>query len=415
MRKKIHQWIFWYTCLALAFMLPVWGKLLPTIIVILILNWLVAGEYVHTTSKLLKEKNRRNTLMFGGLYVLYLLGLFYTTDFTYAWFDLEVKLSLLVFPLIFATSDLSFLDKKYIRQLMLVYLAGCFTGTMLLLGHACYLWKEGVDGAFYYMKLSWFFHSGYIAMYLNFAMGFMTLELLWGFHGIHQWVKGIYYFLLSWFFIFILLLSSKMGLITLVLIALLSSSELIFRRKKMLQGLGLIILFLMVVRAGLHVFPKASERVVQSREAIASSPAQETGNSTSDRINIWKVSLGIIKSNLLIGVGTGDVKDILIAKYKENNIAHALEYKLNAHNQYLQTFMTLGLPGIISLLLMLFLPMLAAFRRGYFLYFLFLGMFSINIFVESMFETQAGVIWYAFFNILLFSAADRSGCGEKTG
>ena len=305
MRKKIHQRIFWYSCLAVAFMLPVWGKLLPTIIVILILNWLVHGEYIHTISKVLKEKNRRNTLLFGGLYILYLFGLLYTTDYSYAWFDLEVKLSLLIFPLIFATSGLSFLNKKHIRQLMQVYLAGCFTGTMLLLLHACFLWKEGVEGAFYYMKLSWFFHSGYIAMYLNFAMGFITLELLWDFRGINRWIKGIYYFLLGWFFIFILLLSSKMGLITLLLIALLASSELIVRRRKMLQGLGLIILFLMVVRAGLHVFPKASERVVQSRESIVSSHAQATSHSTSDRLEIWKASLGIIKSNLLIGVEQG--------------------------------------------------------------------------------------------------------------
>ena len=143
--------------------------------------------------------------------------------------------------------------------------------------------------------------------------------------------------------------------------------------------------------------------MVHSTESLTGSAAPETSKSTTDRIDIWKASVDIIKSNIFLGVGTGDVKDELIRSYKERNIEHALELKLNAHNQYLQTFMTLGIPGIATLLLMLLLPMIAAFRNRYFLYFVFLLLFSLNILVESMFEMQGGVVWYAFFNIMLFS------------
>ena len=193
-----------------------------------------------------------------------------------------------------------------------------------------------------------------------------------------------------------------MGLISMGLIATLGAAELIFRQKKIFLGLGLLILFMMCMRAGLHVFSGTSARVVHSTETLTGSAPPETSKSTSDRVEIWKASLGIIKSNLLTGVGTGDVKDILIAKYKEKNIEGALEYRLNAHNQYIQTFITLGLPGIITLLLMLILPMTLAYRGRYLLYFVFLLLFAINILTESMFETQAGVVWYAFFNVILF-------------
>ncbi|TRZ71631.1 MAG: hypothetical protein D4R97_06565 [Bacteroidetes bacterium] len=100
MRKDIHQMIFRYCCLGIAFMLPVWGKLVPSIIALLILNWLVSGVYLKTIPVLFIDKNRRNTLIFAGLYILYIIGLLYTSDFAYAWFDLEVKLSLLIFPLV---------------------------------------------------------------------------------------------------------------------------------------------------------------------------------------------------------------------------------------------------------------------------------------------------------------------------
>ena len=405
MRKRVHQHIFWYCCLGIAFMLAVWGKLVPTIIVILILNWLITGDYTRTVPVLFKEKNRRNTLLFAGLYILYLLGLLYTSDYAYARFDLEVKLSLLVFPLVFSTADVGFLNTRHLRLLMHVYLAGCVVGSLLLLGHAFTLWREGVQGAFYYMKLSWYFHSAYFAMYLNFAMAFIVIELLRRFRILPSALKIAYYILLAWFFVFIFLLSSKMGLICMVLIAALGAAELIFRQKKTFLGLGLIILFMMFIRAGLHVFSGTSDRVIQSTSTLSGSAGQETSKSTSDRIDIWKVSLEIIKSNVLIGVGTGDVKDVLIAKYKENKIDEALEFKLNAHNQYLQTFMTLGIPGITALLLMLFLPMISALRKHYLLYFVFTLLFAANILVESMFETQAGVVWYAFFNSILFSLA----------
>ena len=369
MRKKIHQHIYWYSCLGIAFMLPVWGKLIPTIIVIFILNWLISGDYIKTLPALFSVKPRRNTLMFAGIYLLYVIGLLYTSNFTYAWFDLEVKLSLLIFPLVFSTADVGFLDSKRLRLMMLWYVAGCVTGSLLLLGHAIVLWQENIMGSFYYMKLGWYFHPTYFAMYLDFAMAFIIIELL-------SYVPSpsssrpsftfflTYFLLLAWFFVFIFLLSSKMGLLCMVMIVVLASAVLVVRQGKIAGGLALITLFLLISWAGLHVFSGTSARVAASSETLAGTAPPETSKSTSDRIEIWKTSADIIRSNLLFGVGTGDVKDVLLEQYKERNIEEALEFRLNAHNQYLQTFMTLGLPGIAALLLMLILPMVTAFRRG---------------------------------------------------
>jgi O-antigen ligase len=75
---------------------------------------------------------------------------------------------------------------------------------------------------------------------------------------------------------------------------------------------------------------------------------------------------------------------------------------LNAHNQYLQTYIALGIPGILLLMILLAFPGWIAFRRIHFVYFCFLAVFAFNILVESMLEVQAGVIYYAFFNALFF-------------
>jgi O-antigen ligase len=121
-------------------------------------------------------------------------------------------------------------------------------------------------------------------------------------------------------------------------------------------------------------------------------------SSTSERLVIWKTSLEIIKQHFVFGVGTGDVKDELLKKYKEKNLLVLFEHKLNTHNQYLETFIALGIIGFLAILAMLILAGIQAIRTGNFLYFVFIILFGFNILVESMLEIQAGVVFFAFFN-----------------
>jgi len=51
---------------------------------------------------------------------------------------------------------------------------------------------------------------------------------------------------------------------------------------------------------------------------------------------------------------------------------------------------------------MLAWPALIAFKRKDYIYFFFILLFAMSILTESMFENQAGVVFYAFFNALLF-------------
>jgi len=107
-------------------------------------------------------------------------------------------------------------------------------------------------------------------------------------------------------------------------------------------------------------------------------------------------------------VGTGDVEDALVKKYQEKGISMAAEQRLNAHNQYIQTYLAIGLPGFLILALMLFLPAWQAFRRYNLVYFLFLSIMAFNFIFESMLEAQSGVVFYAFFNVFLFATKSVS-------
>ena len=138
----------------------------------------------------------------------------------------------------------------------------------------------------------------------------------------------------------------------------------------------------------------------------------EPDDGTVARMEIWKISIGLIKQHFMFGVGTGDVKDVFMKAYQQQNLYSIFKKKLNAHNQYLQTFVTLGVFGFSLLVAFLLIPVYRSLRKGDYLYTLFLLIFAINILVESMLETQAGVVFYAFFNAFLFSKSAANN--EKT-
>ena len=159
----------------------------------------------------------------------------------------------------------------------------------------------------------------------------------------------------------------------------------------------------MSIALGAKKIPLVTNRITSSVQALKSNKNDvNTADGTVQRMEIWKISLEIIKENFLIGVGTGDVKDELLKHYEEKGMSFAKHYNLNAHGQYFQTFITLGFFGFISLILLFIIPFFQSFKNRNIIYFSFLVIVAFNILVESMFENQAGVVFYTFFNSFLF-------------
>ena len=71
----------------------------------------------------------------------------------------------------------------------------------------------------------------------------------------------------------------------------------------------------------------------------------------------------IIKKNFIFGVGTGDTQDSLNNRYLLNGYTDSFKHKLNAHNQYLETFIAIGLIGFSGLISLLIIP-IVYFRKN---------------------------------------------------
>ena len=132
-----------------------------------------------------------------------------------------------------------------------------------------------------------------------------------------------------------------------------------------------------------------------------------SSESTTVRVLIWQQCTKLIQQNLFFGTGVGDANSELYKSYEANGLTGALEHHLNAHNQFLQTFVGMGLPGMIPLLLLTFGPVISAIYKRRLLLLIFGFIIVLNFLVESMLQTSAGVLFFCFFYCFLNTTTER--------
>jgi O-antigen ligase len=398
--------------------LPVHQRINAAVLLFLLLFWI--GERLVSLGRrpfTFPSIGKNKVLLFGILYVLYLIGMIYSSNPGYGWMDLETKAGILLFPVFFATAGAAITDGKSVRTLLYSFVMSVAAVSLFLLARAAILYA-GVNNpsVFYYSSLSYHKHPSYFSMYLVFSISFLLYMLEKPGRILSPVGPYLHYGALLLMSVMVFLLSSKAGIFSLCLVFILyaiwqCSRGRFIRGAVFLAGIsGLLVMLFTLLPGGQNRFRQAQEVVSRSEDIAAS-----TSESTGERILIWRASLEIIREHWPAGTGTGDVKDVLTEKYKEKGIVHAFDRKLNAHNQFLQTFIALGLPGVVTLLLSFVLPGYMALKRRKFLYVAFLSVVLINLLVESMLERHDGTVFYSLFNTLLFVTCLGKGRGELFG
>jgi O-antigen ligase len=385
----------------LAFSIPLFDRIAATAIVLIMFTWIIEGKFSQKFQRIKRDKFRRYILLFGLIYLFYLAGFFYSKNQYHALLDLQTKLSLLIFPIIFSTLDYNVINWKK-GKILYYYVIGCVVITAVLLGRSFinFLTSNSAD-EFFYGNLSWYHHASYLSMFLVFAVGILLYQI----HTktIFKNKSGLlFHTLIIYFSIFILMLSSKAGILSLVII-ILSYVGVLLYKKQYLKGVAILVVLSVAIWGMFSLFSVTSSRISDAQQTISNETVEKGAtDSTSERILIWQSAVSIIRENILFGVGTGDADDALLKTYKTNQYSGALENRLNAHNQYLQTFIAIGIIGFFVLIGVLFIPLYQALKHRNILYLLLLFLVTFNLLFESMLERQAGVVFYTFFNGLFF-------------
>lgn len=118
--RPVHQ-IIQSTCLLMAaFFMPVSVWMLSAVSIALAVNWLAGGDY---RAKVKNLSGRGGILILLLLFAMYLLWLLNTSDFNGALHELNLRLSLLLFPVVIGSSS-GYSDSQ-LRMLFLAFISGC--------------------------------------------------------------------------------------------------------------------------------------------------------------------------------------------------------------------------------------------------------------------------------------------------
>lgn len=388
------------SAMGFAFLLPLAPNLLPLALVAMVISWARVPQMPRRPLQL-----TTHTLWSAALYVLYLIGMAWSTNMEYGLFDLQIKLPMLVLPVLFLLRprDLTTL----LAPVGFAYVLGNVVAVLVDLLMVGFTYAQGTDmpiaQGIFSANFSVLVHPSYFAMYLELAL------VLWTLLPVHRWAPiWLHWSVLAVLCLGVVLSGSKMGwiLLPVILVAVLVArwKEVRIRTPIITMITASVVGIVLLVSFSLYARDRVNELWIAVTSTEAHADAQ---TSTEVRKLAWAGATEVIVANLPWGAGTGDVKDELLATYAAHGHHHLVEQRINAHDQWLQTMATLGWPGIMLLLAMVLAPLLTAFARKDLLEAVFLLLCIANWTVESMLEVQAGVMFFAFFALLFAGRSHR--------
>lgn len=340
----------------------------------------------HIGNPSLTSLMRWALIIMAAFYLWNGVSIFWSDDYSSALGFMETRLPLLLLPLMMLVADTTYLNPLR-RRGILYALCTSLVVKFLFLLVKCLLTGVSINQ----LPTIDTVHYSYSSIYLLVALAYIYSEWSVRFRGEKRTggfrQASIIYILYSIVFIsYIILSTSRTGVLGLVLFFIFVIIHLIVSQHKIC--LGLLIFFTAIPLAiGIHyMLPQSARRVTITIEKLKN-------NKDSDaRVGIYKCSYRAAIDNLPFGTGLGDGQKVLNQYYIQSNYEWS---GFNCHNIYLDSFLTLGIPGIFLLLAMLFLPLVDAVEQHnpqlmiLLLVIIFVGLF------ESIFSRQLGLMFFA--------------------
>lgn len=225
MLKNYHQHIYFSGLVLLAVSLPLSIFLLSVAQFILLFNWLLENNFKE---KWETAKQHTSIFAFLAIYVVHIAGMAYSSDWTYGFHDLKIKLPLFLLPIIIGTS--APLDVKKFNRVLLSFCVAVFISTVISTGKLFGWWGSPVTDV---RDISIFISHIRLALMINIAIFILarmiTAKRLFSGAG----ASGLS-FLLLWFIFFLIILKSLTGIIILILLVLFFGTRWIFKSRNVL-------------------------------------------------------------------------------------------------------------------------------------------------------------------------------------
>lgn len=340
--------------------------------------------------------------VFTLIFLLNVVGYFYTSNTIKASYLLERQLLIFLFPLIIPIAIDT--NKKNTNIAIGFFAISCMASVLYLL-YPNLIFLQSNQWSWQTLSLPRFYnhsftqplgiHATYLSLYVAMSIIFL-LDLLSGV----SFKKGIPLSIaLLILVIGLYFMASRNTMLALLLIGLVVYP--IFRlRHKFLYFLSAIVLFgsiLFISNKDNYIVNRFSTDIIDDLNL----DNQYTFENPEPRIMRWKCALELIKEKPLFGYGAGDEIPLLMNSYKQKGMSVSYKEEFNTHNQYLSILIKNGIFGLIAFLLMMVYFFRIALLSKNFIYTSFLILLSIGFFTENIIDANKGIFFFAFFNTLL--------------
>lgn len=379
----------------LAFNLPLYKPFLPPIIVFWLFTWVLEGNFKQKFKEKLFGINKILFIASLSFFVFFLLGYFLSENKEEAGIQIVHKLSLIIMPLIFAGANKLYAQKyKLILKAfilgIIVAAVSCFV--VALIKYKFY--SVSFDDAFYYKKFMLFHHPSYFAMYIVFAIILIIHFLKNDYSKSKIWIKISLYFTIILFVVTVYFASSRAGILTMILVAAMLAVLYLLKLRNIALKIS-IIASIILVSFFVIKNPRFKQPAKIIKEELSGSKKVKLSEANT-RILIWKSAISEIKNNFWTGVGTGDSYDKISKHFYAKT-----KRKYNAHNAFLEVFLTSGVFAFLNMLLIFVLVFIEALKNKKHVILFLLLILSFNFLFESVLNSIGGVVFYAFFIYLL--------------
>ena len=380
---------------------PISVKVSNVVLEIMVIDFVISNR-IGLWTRITRRSQRIIILL--APFIFLTISVFYSSG---GFKNLEKFLPLLIFPILLTSIDVKKMESR-ILEAFLFSIMGMSVVSML---HALYIFfflpvdQQVLVGDFINavpsrwnaltninLMLPFRINPIYMSLYISFAF-YILLFGRWKLSTLK--IAGLGFLILFQF-----LTGSRIGLFAFFVSLVAVPFHLRSKRLKLYFSLGIASVFLLSAFM-IIVNPVLEKRFIDDMQAFSPPEKIEDWNALNIRVAIWDCSLTDFKHAPVWGYGLGDQYVIREGCYKEKYTFYGpYGTSLNSHNQYLE-FMLIG--GTV--LLVLFLSQLGysfktAIDSGHRLQLIFLILFAVTCFGESLLETHKGIVFFALFNTL---------------
>jgi len=335
----IRTWIN-YLFVAYAFAIPVSKAATSLIEALILLLWIVEGNWKYKFSQYIKSP----IILTLFTFILYsIISLFWASDLLFGIEYIAKYRHFLLIPILYTS-----LDKKYIEPIISSFLLSMLFSEIISYGIYLEIWtyRDVLPSS----PTPFMNHIAY-SIYLSIAATILLNKIFFEENKKHKFYYVIFFISIT---INLFINGGRTGQVA--FIAMLFVLFILNVNHKLKAFLSALVLVVTILTVAINFSPTFQERVKQGETDIVKMIEEKDYNgSLSIRIGLWIAGIDQITDKLDFGSGIGNDMNKIPYYTQKNDISNNFETFADHHNMFITYAIQLGEPGLLTLLFLFYL------------------------------------------------------------